>query len=43
MFGKASRGEKRGSELCEDGMREEIDVEDWQEELGGGQSPCCHK
>jgi hypothetical protein len=29
---------KEGSESWEDKMGEEIDVEDWQEELGGGQT-----
>jgi hypothetical protein len=30
--------EEGGSESWEDGVGEEIDVEDWQEELGGGQT-----
>jgi hypothetical protein len=29
---------KWGSESCEDEVGEEIDVGDWQEELGGGQT-----
>jgi hypothetical protein len=29
--------EEAGSESWEDGVGEEIDVEDWREELGGGQ------
>jgi hypothetical protein len=40
MFGRASGVEEEGSESWEDEVGEEIDVEDWQEELGGGrQSP----
>jgi hypothetical protein len=30
--------EEGGSELWEDGVEEEIEVEDWWEELGGGQT-----
>jgi hypothetical protein len=30
--------EKEGSEPCENEVGEEIDVEDWQEELRGGQT-----
>jgi hypothetical protein len=30
--------EEEGSESWEDKVGEEIDVEDWQEELGGGQT-----
>jgi hypothetical protein len=30
--------EEGGSESWEDGVGEEIDVEDWQKELGGGQT-----
>jgi hypothetical protein len=30
--------EEGGSESCEDEVGEEIDVGDWQEELGGGQT-----
>jgi hypothetical protein len=38
MFGRASRGGRKGSESREDGVGEEIDVEDWWEELGDGQT-----
>jgi hypothetical protein len=38
MFGRASGVEEEGSESWEDEVGEEIDVEDWQEELGGGQT-----
>jgi hypothetical protein len=39
MFGRASRGGRRRSGSWEDGVGEEIDVEDWrEEELGGGQT-----
>jgi hypothetical protein len=39
-LGEPARVEEGGSESWEDGVGEEIDVEDWQEELGGGrQSP----
>jgi hypothetical protein len=38
MFGRASRVEEGESEPCEDEVEEEIDVEDWQEELEGGQT-----
>jgi hypothetical protein len=37
MFERASRGGSRGSESWED-KGEEIEVEDWWEELGGGQT-----
>jgi hypothetical protein len=36
-LGKPAEVEERGSESWEDGVEEEIDVEDWWEELGGGQ------
>jgi hypothetical protein len=38
MFRRASRGGRRGSESWEDKVGEEIDVEDWQKELGGRQT-----
>jgi hypothetical protein len=38
MFGRASRGGRRGSESWEDRVGEEINVENWWEELGGGQT-----
>jgi hypothetical protein len=37
-LGEPAGVEEGGSESWEDGVREEIDVEDWQEELGGGQT-----
>jgi hypothetical protein len=36
-LGEPARLEERGSESWEDTVGEEIDVEDWQEELRGGQ------
>jgi hypothetical protein len=36
MFERASRGGRSGSESWKDGAGEEIEAEDWREELGGG-------
>jgi hypothetical protein len=40
MFGRAywAGAEEGGSESWEDKVGEEIDAEDWQEDLGGGQT-----
>jgi hypothetical protein len=38
MFKRARMGGRRGSESWEDRVGEEIHVEDWQEELRGGQT-----
>jgi hypothetical protein len=35
--------EEGRSESCEDEVGEEIDVEDWREELGGGQAEVISK
>jgi hypothetical protein len=37
-LGEPAEVEEGGSESWEDGVGEEIDVEDWREELGGGQT-----
>jgi hypothetical protein len=37
-LGEPAEVEEGESESWEDGVGEEIDVEDWQEELGGGQT-----
>jgi hypothetical protein len=37
-LGEPAGVEEGGSESWEDEVGEEIDVEDWQEELGGGQT-----
>jgi hypothetical protein len=37
-LGKPAGVGKGRSEPCEDEVGEDIDVEDWQEELGGGQT-----